>query len=114
MALLGARMGETLWVENIEEVYVVVKHYARNEHALLIRLAKLGQALADDDPVLAQQATQPIGLGCPLLHQATAHPVQGQDILLLGGLHRHEAHIGTPDGFADRLSIVGLFLFPFT
>ena len=30
-------IGETLWVENIEEVHVVVKHYARNEHALLIR-----------------------------------------------------------------------------
>ena len=75
-------------------------------------LAKLGQALADDNPVLAQQAAQPIGLGGALLHQTTAHPVQGQDILLLGGLHRHEAHTGTADGFANRLSIVGVVLVP--
>jgi len=44
----------------------------------------------------------------PLSHQQITSFVQHQHRLLLDALHRHEPHLGSGHGFADRLRISGI------
>jgi hypothetical protein len=48
-----------------------------------------------------------------LSHQQVARSMQYENTLLLLGLHRHEAHVGSGDGLADRLGVGGVVLLPF-
>src|SRR5262249_54055598 len=49
--------------------------------------------------------------GAPL-NEATAHPVDGLDILALHSLERHEAHLGPGHRCTDRLGLTALSLIP--
>ena len=66
-----------------------------------------------DDAVFAQQPAYLIYFSGALSHQFSSDSVQCLDILLLDGFDRNETHAGTPHGFADRFSIVGVVLVSF-
>ena len=68
------------------------------------------RALRQHYPKLGQQATDPIDRRRALLDEPLPHPMQRQDCLLLGALHRHEAHVGPSYRFADRFGVVAVVL----
>ena len=51
--------------------------------------AKLGDALQEDNPILAQEPSHLIDQGGAGLDESLPHPMQGLEILLL---HRHRGH----------------------
>ena len=70
------------------------------------------QATCHLDPELGQQTTQHVHKLRTLPHQQIARPMQRQRRLLLGRLHRHEAHGWPRHRLADRLSIPCIRLAP--
>jgi hypothetical protein len=75
------------------------------------RLVPHGGALErQHDAELRQQAAQPVDGGGAFLDEPLAHPVHGEQGLLLGRLHRHEAHGGAAGRLADGGRIVGVVL----
>jgi len=65
----------------------------------------LSVPLGDDEAVLGQQPPDLVRLRGARLDEALAGAVQGQHRLLPGVLDRHEAHVGTPHGLANRLGV---------
>jgi hypothetical protein len=57
-------------------------------------LPQSGNPLGDNNPALGQQASDLIDESGTVLNEATAHPMDGLDILALYGLERHEAQRG--------------------
>jgi hypothetical protein len=70
------------------------------------RLGALGEGQAE----LGRQAADAVDAGGALGLQALAQAVQAQHVLLLDGLHGHEAHRRARGRFADGRSVVGVVL----
>ena len=70
------------------------------------------QATCHLDPELSQQTPQHVHKLRTLPHQQIARPMQRQRRLLLGRLHRHEAHGWPRHRLTDRLSIPRIRLAP--
>jgi hypothetical protein len=69
-------------------------------------LAKLGDPVWQNDPILMKQPTDLIDEGRARFHQPLTDPMQGLEVLLRDLLDRHEAHRrpgnGLPNGFGIR------------
>src|ERR1044071_102638 len=61
-------------------------------------------------PNSAISPRKPIDDGGSLYDEPLAHPVQRQQRLLLGALHRHEAHARARHRLANRLGVVAVVL----
>ena len=65
--------------------------FEQNRYAL----AQGTQALGHDQPELGEFPADLVAVGGAVFDEALAHPVQGQQRLLLNRLDRHKAHIGS-------------------
>ena len=72
--------------------------------------AKFGDALGQNDAILAQQPTDLIDQGGAGLDESLPHPMQGLEVLRLDPFDRHKAHGGAGDGFTDGFGITGIVL----
>ena len=63
--------------------------------------------------ILGYQTTDLVGLAITPTVKLFSAPVCRLDGLVLPRLHRHEAHVRSAHGFADRLGIPGVILVAF-
>jgi hypothetical protein len=74
------------------------------------RGAKLGDALGEDDPILAQEPADVLDQCGAGLDEPLADPMQRLEILRLQLFHRHNAPGGPRHGFTDGFGIAGVML----
>src|SRR5207249_1737939 len=64
----------------------------------------------EDNAILGEQAPNLVSQLRAGADHTASYPVQRLQVLLLDGFTRHEAHVRTANGFADRLCVVRIIL----
>ena len=96
------------------------EHLARKVGQVILRIlqdpgrlaAQSRHALGHHAAELAQETADLVHLSDATGHRERAGPVHHQYRQLLLALDRHEAHVRSPDGLADRVGVLGIVLAP--